>query len=153
MHRCKSSNVSRSRFVLRVSEINIPRHSNIYFNKPVPLTCNISEGVHPRSPYTLSPRGTFSKALIKSFLQRFLNPSSVKRACCNSSNVISEHDGMGLESSSNRHLQSRYKYLGKPPLTCPTRLLCPKVSPAIKCIHTLTRTRRPITVVQKPPSS
>ena len=43
--------------------------------------------------------------------------------------------------------------LGCPQFICPTRLLCPEVSPAMKCIHSFTHTRRPITSVKKPPSS
>ncbi len=40
------------------------------------------------------------------FLHKFVKPSSVKRACFNSFDVMREHIGMWLERSSKRHLQS-----------------------------------------------
>ncbi len=42
----------------------------------------------------------------KCFLHKFIKPSSVKRACFNSFNVMREQIGMGLERSSKRHMQS-----------------------------------------------
>jgi hypothetical protein len=122
-------------------------------SKPVPLTGNISAGKDSSNPYFRSPKGTFSKALEMFFLHIFVEPSSVKHACFNSSDVMREHIGMGLERSSKRHLQSQKMNLGSPPFMCPIRLFCPEVSPAMKCIHRFTQTRCPITSVQKPPTS
>ena len=48
-----------------------------------------------------------SKALEMFFLHKFVKPSSVKCACFNSSDVMKEHNGMGLERSSKRHLESQ----------------------------------------------
>jgi hypothetical protein len=60
-------------------------------SKPVPLTCNIFAGTDPSNPYFRSPKGTFSKALDMIFLHKFDNPSSVKCACFDSSDVMREH--------------------------------------------------------------
>ncbi len=90
-----------------VSPIRLSRQPNMCFSKPVPLTCNILAGADPNNPYASSPKETLSNALKTLFLQKFVKPSTVKPACFNSSHVMSEHDGIGLESSSNRHLQSQ----------------------------------------------
>ncbi len=79
---------------------------NMCLSKPVPLTCNISVGTDPSVPYFRSPKGIFSTALEMFFLQKFVKPSSVECACFNSSDVMREHIGMGLERSSKKHLQS-----------------------------------------------
>jgi hypothetical protein len=89
-----------------VPPINLSRQSNMCLSKPVPLTCNISAGTDPSKQYTSSPKGTFSNALEISFLHKFVKPSSVKHACFKSSEVTRENVGMGLDSSSYRHLQS-----------------------------------------------
>jgi hypothetical protein len=86
--------------------IKLSRQPNMCLSKPVPLTCNISAGTDPRNPYFRSAKGTFSKAFKMFILHKFVNPSSVKRACFNSSDVMREHIGMGLERSSKTHLQS-----------------------------------------------
>ncbi len=86
--------------------IKLSRQPNMCLSKPVPLTCNISAGTDPSNPYFRSPTGTISKALEMFFLHKFVKPSSVKHVCFNSSDVMREHVGMGLERSSKRHLQS-----------------------------------------------
>jgi hypothetical protein len=86
--------------------IKLSRQPNMCLSKPVPLTCNIFAGTDPSNPDFRSPKGTFSKALELFFLHIFLKPSPVKHACFNSSDVVREHIGMGLEISSKRHLQS-----------------------------------------------
>ncbi len=89
-----------------VPPIKLSRQPNMCLSKPVPLACNISAGTDPSNQYFRSPKGAFSKALEMFFLQKIVKPSSVKRACFNSSDVMREHIGMGLERSSKRHLQS-----------------------------------------------
>ncbi len=86
--------------------IKLSRQPNMCLSKPVPLTCNISAGTDPSNPYFRSSEGTFSKALDIFILHKFVKPSSIERACFNSSDVMREHIGMGIEISSKRHLQS-----------------------------------------------
>jgi hypothetical protein len=86
--------------------IKLSSQPNMCLSKPVPLTCNIYAGSDPSNPYFRSPKGTFSKALKMFIFHKFVKPSSVECACFNSSDVMREHIGMGLERSSKRHLQS-----------------------------------------------
>ncbi len=86
--------------------IKLSRQPNMCLSKPVPLTCKICIEIDSSNPYFRSPKGTFSKAFDVFFLHKFVKPSSVQCACFNSSDVMREHIGMGLERSSKRHLGS-----------------------------------------------
>ncbi len=61
--------------------IKLSRQPNMYLSKPVPLTCNMSVGTDPSNPYFRSPKGTFSKALKRFFLHKFVNSLSAMDGC------------------------------------------------------------------------
>jgi hypothetical protein len=46
-----------------VPQISLSRQPNMFFSKPVPLTCDILAGTDPSNPHTSSPKETFSNAL------------------------------------------------------------------------------------------